>query len=102
LLRQYGPIVLLPNIIPVDASISETTKPRNSYDECVKYIADELDLAAKDLPTVTQNVIDYGRVDKRAQWQSKLVYCCMLQVLCLMEITKIMPASKYGWQSLDY
>lgn len=66
LLRQYGPIVLLPNIIPVDASISETTKPRNSYDECVKYIADELDLAAKDLPTVTQNVIDYGRVDKRA------------------------------------
>jgi hypothetical protein len=32
----------------------------------VKYIVDELDLAAKDLPTVTQNVIDYGRVDKRA------------------------------------
>lgn len=71
LLRQYGPIVLLPTIIPVDASNAETTKPRNSYDECVKYIVDELDLASKDLPTVTTNVIDYGRVDKRTAMAMK-------------------------------
>lgn len=66
LLQQYGPVVILSNAIPVDATNAETLRPRNSYDECVKYIADELDLAAKDLPGTVPNVIDYGRMDKRA------------------------------------
>lgn len=65
LMRQYGPVVILPEIIPVDASNNDTQLPRNSYDECVKYITTELDLAAKELPAAQTNVREYGRIDQR-------------------------------------
>ena len=66
LLRQYGPIVLLGDeIIPPDSESSEPSmqKMRSPYDECVDWIADELDAAKEGLPFhfTDQLSTDYGR-----------------------------------------
>lgn len=51
LLQKYGPIPLLPEEgINYDDSYDEIATPRSSYDECADYIANEMLLAAKDLP----------------------------------------------------
>lgn len=51
LLRKYGPIPLLPDEgEDYTESYDELSIPRNTYDECVEYITNELALAAKDLP----------------------------------------------------
>ena len=50
LLRKYGPIPLLPEEgLDYTESYDNLSRPRNTYDECANYIADELKLAAKDL-----------------------------------------------------
>ena len=47
LLRKYGPIPLLPDEgIDYTKSYDEIATPRNTYDECAQYIADEMLLAA--------------------------------------------------------
>lgn len=64
LIRIYGPIPLLgEKSIPLDAPITEMLKARNTIDECVKYIVDELDLAYKDLPIKSEGT-QFGYVDK--------------------------------------
>ena len=55
LLEYYGPIILVKRYIPNDAPDSEIFAPRSPYDECVKYIAECYDKAAKLLP---ETVID--------------------------------------------
>lgn len=55
LLEYYGPIILVKRYIPNDAPDSEIFVPRSPYDECVKYIAECYDKAAKLLP---ETVID--------------------------------------------
>lgn len=69
LLSQYGPVVILSDdLIPPDAQTGSTelTMARAPYDSCVDYIADQLDLAAKDLPDhfTNQSKLDYGRATK--------------------------------------
>lgn len=65
LLRQYGPIVLLDNVPSApDAPVDQVSKPRSSFDECVDFIATELDAAAEGLPDLPQSNIDYGHVNK--------------------------------------
>ncbi len=49
LLRKYGPVPLLKEEADYIDSYDNLAFPRNTYDECVDYIADELVLAAKDL-----------------------------------------------------
>ena len=71
LLRQYGPIVLPDDEpIPADALGDDPVmnKMRNPYDECVDWIANELDEAAKYLPLnfTDQLPTDYGRATKAA------------------------------------
>lgn len=71
LLIQYGPIVLLPETpIAPDAQAEDPllNLPRSPYDSCVKYIVDQLDLAAKDLPLsyAQQSKLDYGRATASA------------------------------------
>lgn len=71
LLQQYGPVVLLPeDVIAPDAQTDDPSLslPRSPYDSCVKYIADQLDLAAQDLPLnfTNQSELDYGRATKAA------------------------------------
>ena len=58
LLRKYGPIPLLKEEADYIDSYDNLAFPRNTYDECATYIADELVLAAKDLPLerTTQNL----------------------------------------------
>lgn len=58
LLRKYGPIPLLKEEADYIDSYDNLAFPRNTYDECVSYITDELVLAAKDLPLdrTTQNL----------------------------------------------
>jgi hypothetical protein len=68
LLRQYGPVVILPDDpVSVDATNEQLQIPRSSFDDCVKYITSELDavLASPDLPDVFLNDKDKGRIDKR-------------------------------------
>lgn len=51
LLRKYGPIPLAPeNGFDYNLSYQALEVPRSSYEVCANYIADEMALAAKDLP----------------------------------------------------
>src|SRR5699024_2102770 len=42
LLRQYGPVVIMEEVLPVDAPAEALQIPRSSFDECVNYIVQEL------------------------------------------------------------
>lgn len=57
LLRKYGPIPLIPNDGEMDytAEYEDLALPRNSYDECANYIADEMAIAAGELVTTRTN-----------------------------------------------
>lgn len=51
LLRKYGPVPIIgDDVIDYELSYDEIARPRNTFDECVEFIADEMALAAKDLP----------------------------------------------------
>lgn len=64
LLQNYGPIVIVDNLIATDAEGDEFNKPRSPYDECVTYIANKFDLASTDLPTTISDRGDFGRATK--------------------------------------
>ncbi|HKG05651.1 MAG TPA: RagB/SusD family nutrient uptake outer membrane protein, partial [Pedobacter sp.] len=64
LMRQYGPVVLMRDIIPVDASPEDIQVGRNAYDECVSYIVSELDIAMESLPSKTTDRNQVGRADQ--------------------------------------
>jgi hypothetical protein len=66
LLKQYGPVIILPGdeVIPPDQSLSDIQLPRNSFDECVSYITEELDKAAADLPEWYTGDREYGRMTR--------------------------------------
>lgn len=51
LLRKYGPVVIAPDEgFDYTDTYDELSIPRSTYDECADYIAEEMRLAAKDLP----------------------------------------------------
>jgi hypothetical protein len=56
LLRCYGPIPLIKENLPVDASISDTKVYRDKFDDCVDYIVQLIDEAAPDLPLVIYDI----------------------------------------------
>ncbi|THU31600.1 RagB/SusD family nutrient uptake outer membrane protein [Niastella caeni] len=70
LMRQYGPVVLMgEETIPPDAVAGAMQIPRSSYDDCVDYVAGELDKAAATLPLYPerngqQSDAEYGRATK--------------------------------------
>lgn len=65
LMRQYGPVVLLPETpVEPDATLEEMSIPRSSYDECVAYIESEIDKALPDLPATQDNAREYNRINK--------------------------------------
>ena len=48
LLRKYGPVPILPDEgLDYESSYSDLARPRNSYDECVEYISEQMLLAAE-------------------------------------------------------
>ena len=64
LFRLYGPVVMLGDApVDTDAELSTLLKSRSTVDECIKFITEEFDLAAADLPAryTGQN---YGRIDR--------------------------------------
>jgi hypothetical protein len=62
LMRIYGPVIILGETAPpVDADLQ---LPRNSFDECVEYVATELEKAATDLPVIPRNDEEYGHITK--------------------------------------
>lgn len=68
LIRQYGPVVLLPEVpIDVNATNEDLQLPRHPFDSCINYVVRELDavLQSNDLPVTFTNDKDKGRIDKR-------------------------------------
>lgn len=65
LVRTYGPVVLLgEEVIAPDAPSESVRLPRSSFDECINYIASELQTAADNLPVNPINDNNYGRITK--------------------------------------
>ncbi len=65
LMRKFGPVVLMKEMLPVDVEASLTQIPRSSFDECVDYIIQELNTAQTDLPAKITDSRELGRVDSR-------------------------------------
>lgn len=65
LFRQYGPIPLMKENLPIDAPAEEVQQYRKPVDEVVEYIASLLDEAAALLPlTIEDQASEMGRPDK--------------------------------------
>jgi len=61
LLREYGPVVTIPDAIDLDATGSAYYPSRQPYDSCVRFIANLMDKAAAMLPA-TVSPTELGRV----------------------------------------
>lgn len=61
LVKMYGPIVVLDEMLPPDAPLEDEQIPRSTLDECVTYITNELELAAQTLSRTPVND-QFGRV----------------------------------------
>lgn len=65
MMRIYGPVVIIGDTaISPDAAFNDVQLARSSYDECVTYVAAELDAAAANLPATPSNSNNYGRFTK--------------------------------------
>ncbi len=64
LMRQYGPVVIVNNVLAADAPVSELMLPRSPFDECVAYVVGQLDSAAAVLPLAPAQDRDFGRITK--------------------------------------
>ena len=65
MMRQYGPVIILPDLpVAPDASINQFSFSRNSYDECVDYVSNEIDAALPSLPASQGSTQEYGRIKK--------------------------------------
>lgn len=62
LVRRYGGVPLITKTMALNGDLN---LKRNSYEECIKFIADECDAAAKVLPT-SYTGADFGRATKGA------------------------------------
>lgn len=68
LMKEYGPVVLAPEKgWPLDTPMDELLVPRNSWDECVNFVVNELKLAVENLPE-TQPDVEFGRPTQGAAY----------------------------------
>ena len=78
LLRKYGPIPLVPDEgFDYNQSYEDLELPRNTYDECVDYIAKEMVLAAQGLP-LKRDQLSITRPTRGAAFS----YPCFGNALC--------------------
>ena len=57
MMRRYGPVPIMPTEgVDYGKSYEELSYPRNTYDECVEFIAEEMKQAAKELPEKRNNL----------------------------------------------
>lgn len=73
LLRMHGPIPLIKENVPVDASFGDVYPTRNTIDDCFKYIVDLIDEAMVDLPDQVYSLEEYGRISKAIAYAEKAV-----------------------------
>lgn len=60
LLRQYGPVPLVPDTpFEVDTPADQASVARNTYDECVDYICNDMEKAAEFLPESRSQAFQY-------------------------------------------
>jgi len=65
LMMQYGPVIIMPeDLLPPDATLEEISLPRNTYDECVDYVVNEINTAIPDLPITPVNTREWGRINR--------------------------------------
>lgn len=64
LLQNYGPIVIIDKLLPVDGLGDDFFRKRLSYDKCVEAIAQMFDDAIVDLPMSITSKGDFGRASK--------------------------------------
>ncbi len=62
LIQQYGPAVIPPDeVLDIDATGEELSLERNTYDECVNYIIENMELASSYLPNTKDALSDIYR-----------------------------------------
>jgi len=61
LVRIYGPVPIVENVLAPDAPLADVLLPRNSMEECINYIVSELDVAYQELPLTPVNQ-EFGRM----------------------------------------
>ena len=59
LVRQYGPVPLIPSTIPSNASVDAMSYPRATYDECIDFICKRYEEAASMLDSERASVETY-------------------------------------------
>lgn len=59
LVRQYGPVPLIPSTIPSNVSVDQMSYPRATYDECIDFISKQYEEAAKMLDSERSSVETY-------------------------------------------
>ncbi len=65
LIRMYGPIPLIKESLPINASVEQAKVSRNTIDECFNYVVDLLDEAMEDLPDeINDPAYELGRITK--------------------------------------
>lgn len=68
LMKAYGPVPLAPREgFSLDTPMEELLVPRNTWDQCVSFVKEELMLAAENLPE-TRPDIDFGKPTKGAAY----------------------------------
>lgn len=68
LIRQYGPVVLMPETeLDINLSNDELQFPRSNFEDCVSFVIRQFDevLQSPDMPETYINDNDKGRIDKR-------------------------------------
>ncbi len=64
LIRKWGPIPIIRESLPIDATIEEVRVFRDPIDECFDFVIELLDEAIPDLPLENASVDEYGRVNQ--------------------------------------
>lgn len=64
LMRKWGPIPIIRENLPIDASVDEVRVYRNPMEECFDYVIELLDEAIVDLPMKVQSRDELGRITK--------------------------------------
>ncbi|MGY5354184.1 RagB/SusD family nutrient uptake outer membrane protein [Wenyingzhuangia sp. IMCC45467] len=63
LIKHYGPVPLIADNLPIDASIEEVRVSRNPVNECFEYVINLLDDSVKNLPIqITDPLSNLGRI----------------------------------------
>src|SRR3546814_2046834 len=99
-MQQYGPVVLLPELLAPDESLENLKFERSTFDECVEYVASEFDQAAAGLPLVHTDVNQYRSEEHTSELQSlmRISYA----VFCLKKKNNTQTNKKQEYQLIKH